>query len=328
MVKAIVVRELGGPEVLRWEDVEVGEPGPGEARIRHEAVGLNFIDVYHRTGLYKQATPFIPGSEGAGTVLAVGPDVTLVKPGDRVCYSGPLGAYAEERTIPADRLIRIPDGIDFRTAAAMTLKGLTAQYLLRQTFRVGPQHTILFHAAAGGVGLIACQWANRLGATVIGTVGSEDKALLARAHGCHHVINYRTDSFVERVAEITGGAKCDVVYDSVGSDTYPGSLDCLKPLGMWVLFGQSSGTVQDFDLNVLAQKGSLFCTRPTLFAYAAKREKLEEMAAELIAVVESGRVKIEVNQEFPLAEAAVAHRALEGRRTTGASVLIPGRLSE
>lgn len=323
MVKAIVVHELGGPEVLRWEDVEVGDPGPDEARIRHQAVGLNFIDVYYRTGLYKQDTPFIPGSEAAGTVVAIGTGVTSVKAGDRVCYSGPLGAYAEERTIPADRLIKIPDGIDFRTAAAMTLKGLTAQYLLRQTFRVGPQHTILFHAAAGGVGLIACQWANRLGATVIGTVGSEDKARLARAHGCHHVINYRTESFVERVAEITGGAKCDVVYDSIGRDTYPGSLDCLKPLGMWVLFGQSSGTVQDFDLNVLAQKGSLFCTRPTLFAYAAKRERLEAMAAELMEVVESGRVKIEVNQEFSLADAAEAHRALEGRRTTGASVLVP-----
>ncbi|MDQ3559931.1 MAG: quinone oxidoreductase [Pseudomonadota bacterium] len=323
MVKAIVIRELGGPDVLSWEDVEVGEPGPGEARIRHEAVGLNFIDVYHRTGLYKQATPFIPGSEGAGTVVAVALDVTLVKPGDRVCYSGPLGAYAQERTIPADRLLKIPDGIDFRTAAAMTLKGLTAQYLLRQTFRVGPEHTVLFHAAAGGVGLIACQWANHLGATVIGTVGSEDKAELARAHGCRHVINYRAENFVERVAEITGGAKCDVVYDSVGRDAFPGSLDCLKPLGMWVLFGQSSGTVQDFDLNILAQKGSLFATRPTLFAYAAKREKLEAMAAELMEVVESGRVKIEVNQEFPLAEAAEAHRALEGRRTTGASVLVP-----
>ncbi len=323
MVKAIFVRRHGGPEVLEWADVEVGEPGPGEARIRHEAVGLNFVDVYFRTGLYKANPPFVPGSEGAGVVLSVGSGVTHVKPGDRVSYNGPNGSYSEERLIPADRLIAIPDSIDFRTAAAMTLKGLTAQYLLRQTFPVKKGHTILFHAAAGGVGSIACQWANHLGATVIGTVGSEEKAELARAHGCHHVINYRTENFVERVKEITGGAKCDAVYDSVGRDTFPGSLDCLKPLGLWALFGQSSGTIQNFDLNILAQKGSLFCTRPTLFNYAARREDLERMAAELMEVVENGHVSIEVNQEFPLSEAAEAHRALEGRRTTGATVLVP-----
>jgi NADPH2:quinone reductase len=325
VVKAIVVRQHGGPEVMHLEDVELGEPGPGEARVRHAAIGLNFVDVYNRTGLYKppQGLPFTPGSEGAGTVVSVGPGVTHVKPGDRVAYYGPQGSYAEERIIAGDRLIAIPDGVDFRTAAAMTLKGLTAQFLLRQTFPVKKGHTILFHAAAGGVGSIACQWASHLGATVIGTVGSEEKAELARADGCHHVINYRTENFVERVREITGGEKCDVVYDSVGRDTFPGSLDCLKPMGMWVLFGQSSGTIQNFDLNILAQKGSLFCTRPTLFVYAAKRDALERMAAELMEVVRDGRVKIGVSQEFPLAEAAEAHRALEGRRTTGATVLVP-----
>lgn len=325
MVKAMMVHEHGGPDVMKWEDVEVGEPGPGEARIRHEAIGLNFVDVYFRTGLYKapNGLPYIPGNEGAGTVVAVGPGVTNVKVGDRVAYNGPIGSYCEERVMPAERLIVVPPEIDMKTAAAMTLKGLTAQFLLRQTFAVKEGHTILFHAAAGGVGSIACQWANHLGATVIGTVGSDEKAELARAHGCHHVINYSTENFAERVAEITGGAKCDVVYDSVGRDAFPGSLDCLKPLGMWVLFGQSSGTIQDFDLNILAQKGSLFCTRPTLFTYAAKPEKLQEMAAETMQVVKDGIVKIEVNQEFPLKDAAEAHRALEGRKTSGATVLVP-----
>ena len=325
MVKAIVVREHGGADVLRWEDVEIGAPGPGEARVRHEAIGLNFVDVYNRTGLYKppQGLPFTPGSEGAGVVVAVGSGVTNVKPGDRVSYYGPQGSYAEERNIAADRLVVVPDAVDFKNAAAMTLKGLTAQFLLRQTFRVERGHTILFHAAAGGVGSIACQWANHLGATVIGTVGSEEKARLAKENGCHHVINYRKENFVERVTAITGGKKCDVVYDSVGRDTFPGSLDCLRPLGMWVLFGQSSGVIQNFDLNILAQKGSLFATRPTLFVYAAKREKLEEMAAELMDVVKKGIVKIEVKQEFALKDAAEAHRALEGRKTSGATVLIP-----
>jgi NADPH2:quinone reductase len=324
MTRGIVVHAFGGPEALSWEEVQVGDPGPGEAKIRHAAVGLNFVDVYYRTGLYKPPSlPFVPGSEGAGVVLAVGEGVTHVRPGDRIAYTGPLGAYAEERLIPADRLLALPEAVDFRTAAAMTLKGLTAHFLLRRTFRVGPGHTILFHAAAGGVGSIATQWARHLGATVIGTVGSDEKAKLARAQGCHHVINYRTENFVERVAEITGGAKCDVVYDSVGRDTFPGSLDCLKPRGLWVLFGQSSGTIQNFDLNILAQKGSLFATRPTLFNYVAKREDLEASAAELMQVVGDGTVKVSVTQEFPLAEAAEAHRALEGRRTTGATVLIP-----
>jgi NADPH2:quinone reductase len=322
MVKTIVIYEHGGPEVLKLEDWEVGNPGPGEARVKHAAIGLNFVDTYYRTGLYKANLPFVPGSEAAGSVVAVGPGVTNVRVGDRVSYNGPIGSYCEERLIPADRLLNLPDAVDFRTAAAMTLKGLTAQYLLRQTFKAGPGHTILFHAAAGGVGQIACQWANRLGATVIGTVGSKEKAELARANGCHHVINYRTENFVERVKEITGGAKCDVVYDSVGRDAFPGSLDCLKPLGMWVLFGQSSGVIQNFDLNLLAQKGSLFATRPTLNTYGAKREDLVKMAEETFELVKSG-VRIDVNQEFALADAAEAHRALEGRRTTGATVLIP-----
>jgi NADPH2:quinone reductase len=325
MVKAIRVHEHGGPDAMKWEEVELGAPGPGEARVKHAAIGINFVDVYNRIGLYKPpgGLPFTPGSEGAGTVIAVGPGVTNVKPGDRVAYAGPQGSYAEERLIPADRLIKVPEGVDFKTAAAMTLKGLTAQFLLRQTFKVGKGTTILFHAAAGGVGSIACQWANHLGATVIGTVGSDEKAKLAKAHGCHHVINYRTENFVERVAEITKGAKCDVVYDSVARDTFPGSLDCLKPRGLWVLFGQSSGKIENFDLNILSQKGSLYVTRPTLFSYAAEREALEAMAAELMDVVAKGIVKVEVNQEFPLAKAADAHRALEGRQTTGATVLVP-----
>jgi len=323
MVKAIRVHEFGGADAMKWEDVTLGAPGAGEARVKHAAIGLNFVDVYNRTGLYKTPLPFTPGAEGAGTVVSVGSGVTHVKAGDRVSYFGPQGSYAEERIIVADRLIKIPDGIDFKTAAAMTLKGLTVQFLLRQTFPVKKGDTILFHAAAGGVGLIAGQWANHLGATVIGTVGSEEKAKLAKAHGYHHVINYKTENFVERVAEITGGKKCDVVYDSVGRDTYPGSLDCLRPMGMWVLFGQSSGMIQGFDMALLAQKGSLFATRPTLFVYAAKREALEKMAAELIDVVKKGIVKIEVKQEFPLAKAADAHRALEGRKTIGATVLVP-----
>ena len=324
MNRAMLVYETGGPDVLRWEEVEIGEPGPGEAKVRHTAVGLNFIDVYFRTGLYPapNGLPFTPGHEGAGTVVAVGAGVDHVKPGDRVAYVGPLGSYSEERLVPADRLVKIPAGIDDKTAAAMMLKGMTARYLLRRTFRVEAGHTILFHAAAGGVGLIACQWANALGATVIGTVGSEEKAALARAHGAHHTINYRTENFVERVREITGGKGVDVVYDSVGKDTFPGSLDCLKPIGMWALFGQSSGPIPPFDMGILAQKGSLFATRPTLFTYVARRADLEETANDLFDVVASGAVKIEINQEYALADAATAHADLEGRRTTGASVFI------
>jgi NADPH2:quinone reductase len=325
MAKAMVVRRTGGPEVLEWTDVEVGEPGPGEARVRHEAIGLNFVDVYYRTGLYKAAggLPYTPGTEGAGTVEAVGSGVANVKPGDRVSYHSSDGAYAEERLIEADRLIKLPASIDSRTAAAMTLKGLTVQFLLRQTYPVGKGTMLLFHAAAGGVGSIAGQWARHLGATVIGTVGSAEKAELAGAHGYEHVINYRREDFVERVKEITGGAKCHVVYDSVGKDAFPGSLDCLRPRGMWVLFGQSSGPVAGFEMAMLAQRGSLFATRPSLFHYAANSEELQRMAADLLDVVAKGIVKIDIGQEFPLKDAAEAHRALEGRRTTGSTLLIP-----
>jgi len=325
MSKVIMVHETGGPEVLKVEDIEIGDPGPGEVRIRHEAIGLNFIDTYFRTGLYPapNGLPFTPGNEGAGVVEALGEGVGEFSVGDRVAYVGSLGAYAEERLVPAASVVKLPDAIDMPTGATMMLKGLTAQYLLRQTYPVKAGETILFHAAAGGVGLIACQWANALGATVIGTVGSEEKAELARAHGCHHVINYRTENFVERVEEITGGAKCDVVYDSVGKDTYPGSLDCIKPRGMWVSFGQSSGPIENFNLALLAQKGSLYACRPTLFAYISKRESLVAMADEMMARITDGTVRIEVNQSFPLVEAAKAHEALEGRKTTGATVLIP-----
>jgi NADPH2:quinone reductase len=325
MVQAIRVHETGSADVLSWENVEVGEPGPGEARIRHTAIGLNFIDTYFRSGLYPapDGVPFIPGNEGAGIVQTVGEGVSHIKPGDRVAYVGPLGAYAQERIIPADRLVVIPDGIDDKAAAGMMLKGMTAQYLLRQTFNVGPETTLLFHAAAGGVGLIAGQWAAHLGATVIGTAGSQDKVDLAKANGYQHVINYRTENFVERVKEITDGKGCDVVYDSVGKDTYPGSLDCLKPRGLWVSFGQSSGPIQDFNLALLAQKGSLFATRPTLFSYIATREQLEMTSGDLFDVVSKGIVKIAVNQEYRLADAVQAHTDLEGRKTTGTTVLIP-----
>ncbi|CTQ64468.1 quinone oxidoreductase family protein [Roseibium alexandrii] len=325
MVQAIRVHETGSAEVLTWEHVELGEPGPGEARIRHTAIGLNFIDTYFRSGLYPapDGVPFIPGNEGAGIVQTVGDGVSHIKPGDRVAYVGPLGAYAQERIIPADRLVVIPDGIEDKAAAGMMLKGMTAQYLLRQTFNVGPETTLLFHAAAGGVGLIAGQWAAHLGATVIGTAGSQEKVDLAKANGYQHVINYRTENFVERVKEITGGKGCDVVYDSVGKDTYPGSLDCLKPRGLWVSFGQSSGPIQDFNLALLAQKGSLFATRPTLFSYIATREQLETTSGDLFDVVSKGIVKIAVNQEYRLADAVQAHTDLEGRKTTGTTVLIP-----
>lgn len=325
MVQAIRVHETGGPDVMRWEQVDVGEPGPGEVRIRHTAIGLNFIDTYFRSGLYPSPAglPFSPGNEGAGIVQSVGDGVAHLNPGDRVAYAGPLGAYAQERIVPADNLVVIPDGIDDKTAAAMMLKGMTAQYLLRQTFAVGPDTTLLFHAAAGGVGLIAGQWAAHLGATVIGTAGSDEKIALAKAHGYQHMINYRTEDFVERVKEITGGKGCDVVYDSVGQDTYPGSLDCIRPLGTWVSFGQSSGPITDFNLGLLAQKGSLFATRPTLFTYIATRDALEATAGELFDVVQRGIVKIALNQEYRLANAIQAHKDLEGRKTTGTTVLIP-----
>ncbi|MFG0242520.1 MAG: quinone oxidoreductase family protein [Phycisphaerales bacterium JB054] len=325
MVHAITVHETGGPDVLRWEKVSVGAPGPGEVRLRHTAVGLNYIDTYFRSGLYPAPAglPFIPGNEGAGVVEAVGEGVTHLSAGDRVAYAGPLGAYSEERLIAADRLVHIPEGVDDRTAAAMMLKGMTARYLLRQTYKVTSDTVLLFHAAAGGVGLIAGQWAAKLGATAIGTVGSDETAELARANGYSHVINYRTENFVERVKEITGGKLCDVVYDSVGKDTYPGSLDCLKPRGLWVSFGQSSGPIEDFNLAMLSAKGSLFATRPTLFSYIAERADLEETANDLFDVVGSGAVNIAVNQDYPLKDARRAHEDLQGRRTTGTSVLLP-----
>lgn len=323
MVTAIRVHETGGPEVLRTEDLAVGHPGPGEVRLRHTAIGVNFIDTYFRTGLYKTPLPFIPGSEAAGVVEAAGPGVTAVKPGDRVAYIFGPGTYVQQRVLPADKLVPVPDGISDEIAAAVLLKGLTAQYLLRRTFKVEPGHEILIHAAAGGVGLIAGQWAKHLGATVIGTAGSPDKIKLALEHGYDHVINYRTEDFVARTLQITGGRKVEVVYDSVGKDTFPGSLDVLKPLGLFVLFGQSSGPVPPVDLNILNQKGSLFATRPSLFAYMAEREVLRSAAAELFDLIGRGVLTIAVNQTFPLSEARAAHEALEGRKTTGATILIP-----
>jgi NADPH2:quinone reductase len=323
MTHAIRFHQTGGPEVLKWEEVQVGKPGAGEARIRHTAVGLNFIDIYNRSGLYPVQLPSGLGGEGAGVVEEVGSGVTDLKPGDRVAYgNSPIGAYSEARLIPADRLLKVPDGIDDKAAAAMMLKGLTAQYLIRQTYRVKAGDTILMHAAAGGVGLILCQWAKHLGATVIGTVGSDEKAKLAKAHGCAHTINYSKEDFVKRVDEITGGKKCPVVYDSVGKDTFLKSLDCLAPLGVVALFGQSSGAVEPFNLGLLAAKGSLYVTRPTLFTYAAKRENLVAMANELFDVVKSGAVKIEVNQTYPLKDAAKAHADLAARKTTGSTVFL------
>jgi NADPH2:quinone reductase len=309
--------------VLVWEEVDVGKPGPGEARVRHTAVGLNFVDIYNRSGLYPVPLPSGLGGEAAGVVEEIGAGVTDLKPGDRVAYgSAPAGAYAEERLIPADRLIKLPDSIDDKTAAAMMLKGLTVQYLIRQTYRVKAGDTILLHAAAGGIGLILGQWAKHLGATVIGTVGSDEKAKLAQAHGCAHTIVYTREDFAKRVDEITQGKKVPVVYDSVGKDTFLKSLDCLAPLGLVALFGQSSGSVEPLNLGILAQKGSLYVTRPTLNTYAAKRENLVAMAKELFDVVESGAVKIEVNQTYPLQDAAKAHADLVARKTTGSTVLL------
>jgi NADPH2:quinone reductase len=324
MAKTIRVSKIGGPEVMEFVDVEVGEPGPGEVRLRQVAVGLNFIDVYFRNGVYPQPLPSGLGKEGAGVVEAVGPDVTSVKVGDRVAYAGgPNGAYSDVRLIPAAVLVKVPAAIELETAAAMMLQGLTVQYLFRQTFPLRGGETILVHAAAGGVGLIACQWARALGVTMIGTVGSEEKAALARAHGCTHVINYNTENFVERVKEITGGKGVPVVYDSIGKDTFIGSLDCLAPLGMMVSFGNASGTVPPFSLSELVSRGSLFITRPTLFSYAAKREALETMASELFGMVESGKIKIEINQRYALRDVAQAHTDLEARKTSGSTILIP-----
>jgi NADPH2:quinone reductase len=324
MTHAIRIHETGGPEVLRWEEVQIGAPGSGEARVRHTAIGLNYIDTYHRTGLYKLPLPVGLGVEAAGVVEAVGPEVMHVKPGDRVAYAGGApGAYSEARIMSAAPLLKLPDGVSDRQAAAMMLQGLTAQYLLRQTYNVQAGETILFHAAAGGVGLIACQWAKALGVTVIGTVGSDEKAALAKANGCAHTIIYTRENFVERVKEISGGKGVPVVYDSVGKHTFPASLDCLQPRGLFVSFGNSSGPVAAFDLILLSQKGSLYVTRPTLATYTAPRANLEAMAADLFDMVKSGKVKIEPRQTYALKDAAQAHRDLEARKTTGSTILLP-----
>lgn len=321
MVHAIRIHKTGGPEVMQWEEVEVPPPGPGQVRLRHTAVGLNYIDTYQRSGLYPIPLPSGMGNEAAGVVEEVGAGVTDLAPGDRVAYSGgPIGAYAEARVMPADRLVKLPDGISDQQGAAMMLKGMTAQYLIRRTYKVQKGDTVLVHAAAGGVGLIMCQWLKHLGATVIGTVSSDAKAELARKNGCDYPIVYTREDFVERVLEITKGEKLPVVYDSVGKDTFFKSLDCLRPLGLMVTFGQSSGPYGPVDLGILAQKGSLYVTRPTLFTYVSKREDLLATANELFDVVQKGIVKISIDQTYPLKEAAQAHRDLQARKTTGSTV--------
>lgn len=325
MSKAIRIHAHGGPEVLVYEDADPGRPGPGEILVKHTAIGLNFIDIYFRTGLYPapNGLPLIPGGEAAGVVRELGEGVDWLKVGDRVAYVVTTGAYAEQRIIAADRVVKIPDGISDEQAAGMMLKGMTAEYLVRRTFKIGRDDTILYHAAAGGVGLILGQWAKHLGATVIGTASSPEKAELAKAYGYDHVIDYRTQDFVAEVARLTDGRKCDVVYDSVGKDTFPGSLDCLRPLGTFVSFGQSSGPIPPFNITLLAQKGSLFATRPTLFVYNARREDLEASAMALFDVVSKGIVEIKINQTYALKDAARAQADLEGRKTTGATVLVP-----
>jgi NADPH:quinone reductase len=324
MVKVVRIHKVGGPEVLTVEDIAVAAPGPGEVRLKHHAIGLNFIDTYFRTGLYPVANmPFVLGNEGAGEVIALGEGVTGLKKGDRVAYVSTHGGYSAERNIGQQHLVKLPAGISYEQGAGMMLKGLTAQYLLRRTFKVKPGHVILVHAAAGGTGQLLTQWGKHLGATVIGTVGSKEKAAIAKAHGCHHVILYREEDFVKRVGEITGGQKCDVVYDGVGKDTFMKSLDCLKPFGMMVSFGNASGPVDPVNLGLLGPKGSLYVARPTLFTHIAERKTLVAMARELTNVVASGAVKIPVTARFPLSNAADAHRALESRGTTGATVLIP-----
>ncbi|MDR2172898.1 MAG: quinone oxidoreductase [Burkholderiales bacterium] len=324
MPHAIKLYQTGDPEVMRFEESNFVEPGSGEVLLRHTAIGVNYIDVYFRNGLYPQPMPGALGKEAVGVVEAVGSGVTDVKVGDRVAYcNGQLGAYSESRVIPAEFLVRLPDGIGDADAAAMLLKGLTVQYLFRQTYRLREGETFLFHVAAGGVGLIACQWARALGARMIGTVGSDEKAALAKAHGCEYVINYRKENFVERVKELTDGKGVGVVYDSVGRDTFPSSLDCLKPRGLWVSFGNASGAVPPFEINMLAQKGSLFVTRPSLFSYADSRSALLAMSEELFSLMQSGKVQTVLRHRFPLKDAAEAHRLLESRSSTGAMVLIP-----
>ncbi|MDP1731731.1 MAG: quinone oxidoreductase [Devosia sp.] len=323
MTRAFVVHEAGGPGAMKLEDRDVGDPGPGQLRVRNRAIGLNFVDVYQRSGLYKVETPFVPGNEGAGEVTAVGDGVSEFKPGDRVGYIGPIGAYAEERLLPASRAIPLPGSIDFETAAAAMLKGMTAYYLLFETWKLKAGESILWHAAAGGVGLIACQWANALGATVYGTAGSDEKIALARANGCHEVINYRIENFSGRIRDLTGGRGVDVVYDGVGKVTFEPSLDCLRPRGLMVSFGNASGPVSIPDLGILAAKGSLYLTRPTSGAYFATAEELRRAAAALFEAIAAGKIKVTVNQRFALRDAAEAHRALEGRETTGSTLLLP-----
>jgi NADPH2:quinone reductase len=325
MVAAVRVHKAGGPEVLTLDDIEIPAPGQGQVKIKQHAIGVNFIDTYFRMGMYPSPVgmPFVAGNEGAGEVIAVGAGVTDLKVGDRVGYVVPLGGYAGERLLPADRAVKLPDNISYEQAAAMMLKGMTVQYLLNRTYKVGKGTVCLIHAAAGGVGLIACQWANHLGATVIGTVGSKEKAELAKKNGCHHTILYRDEDFVARVKEITSGKLCDVVYDGIGKTTFPASLDCLRPLGYFVSFGSASGQIDAFNINILQAKGSLFATRPTLNHYAAKREDLLSISADLFKVVGSGAVKIPINQKYPLKDAMKAHQDLEGRETTGSTILIP-----
>ena len=323
MARTIRIHEFGGPEVLGVEDLDLLAPGPGEVRVRQRAVGLNFIDVYQRRGVYPNPLPLVPGNEAAGDVVALGEGVTEFAVGDRVAYGTSLGAYAEERNVPARLLVHLPEAISYEVGAVMMLKGLTAQYLLRQTFAVVPGNTILVHAAAGGVGQFLCQWGHALGATVIGTAGSPEKCELARSHGADHCIDYSCEDFAERVRKITDGGLCDVVYDAIGKATFPKSLDCIRPLGMFVSYGAASGAIEDFDIGLLAHKGSLFATRPTLFTYAAKREALVSMTEDLTTAIETGAVRPEVSARYPLAEVAAAHRALEARETTGSTILVP-----
>ena len=325
MVSAVRVHKYGGPEVLTYEEIDVPAPGQGQLRVKQYACGVNFIDVYFRMGMYPSPVglPFVSGNEGAGEVTAVGPGVTDFKVGDHVGYVTALGCYAAERLVAAERAVKVPDGIGHEQVAGMMLKGMTVEYLVRRTFKVEKGQNVFVHAAAGGVGLILCQWANHLGANVIGTVGSKDKAELAKANGCHHTILYRDEDFAARTKEITGGKMCSVVYDGIGKTTFPASLDCLAPLGMFVSFGSASGQIDAFNINILQQKGSLFATRPTLNTYAAKRADLLDIADHLFAVVKSGAVKIPINQKYPLRDAAKAHRDLESRGTTGSSILIP-----
>jgi NADPH2:quinone reductase len=323
MTKAVRFHKTGGPEVLQLDDVEVGEPGQGQVRVRHTAIGVNFIDTYQRSGLYPMQTPATAGNEGAGVVEAVGAGVSGLKKGDRVAYTGQVGSYCTERLLPADRVVKVPEGITDEQAACLMLKGMTVQYLIHSTYAAKKGDTVLWHAAAGGVGLMACQWLKALGVTVIGTVGSPEKAKIAKAHGCEHVIDYTKENFVERVKEITGGKKLPVVYDSVGKTTWEGSLDCLRPLGLFVIFGNASGPVPPLNTQLLAQKGSLYMTRPTLVTYIASRADLEARSASVFEAVKSGKFKVEISARYKLADAAQCHRDLEGRKTTGAVILLP-----